>query len=165
VHSILRAGGNVKIIGFSFLLLSSSIQASSFQEYCSNAMGTVKIARGHIANEISVTERILKDWAFVDQKIILPDAFVAVLESQQLEEKKETVCDGTWGIFYWKNVFYKKVRVVQPDGSLFSANVLGVSTDKSFVETSVICEEHGNSETICQDEEATVQMPVPDARS
>jgi hypothetical protein len=157
VKSIPPSGGNVKIIGFSFLLLSSSIQASSFQEYCSNAMGTVKIARGHIANEISVTERIPKDWAFVDQKIVLPDAFVGVLESRQVDEKKETVCDGKWGVFYWKNVFYKKVRVVQPDGSLFSANVVGVSTDKSFVETSVICEEHGNSETVCEDAEASVK--------
>jgi len=87
----------------------------------------------------------------------LPDALVAVLESQQLEEKKETVCEGKWGVFYWKNVFYKKVRVVQPDGSLFPANVLDVSMDKSFVETSVICEEHGNSETICQDAEASVK--------
>lgn len=147
----------MKTFGLLFLLLSSSIQASSFQEYCSNAMGTVRIARGHIANEISVTERIPKDWALMDQKIILSEAFVGVLESQQLEEKKETVCDGKWGVFYWKNVFYKKVRVVQSDGSLFSANVVGVSTDKSFVETSVICEEHGNSETMCKDVEASVQ--------
>lgn len=147
----------MKIIGFAFLFLSSSIQASSFQEYCSNAMGTVTIARGHIANEISVTERRPKDWGFVDQKIVLPDAFVGVLEFQQLEEKEETVCEGKWGVFYWKNVFYKKVRVVQADGSLFSAKVLGVSTDKSFVETSVICEEHGNLETICEDAEASVK--------
>ncbi|HET9240451.1 MAG TPA: hypothetical protein VFO10_24515 [Oligoflexus sp.] len=153
----------MKIIGLCLLLLSSTIQASSFQEYCSNAMGTVKIARGHIANEISVTERIPKDWAFVDQKIVLPDAFVGVLESQQLEGKKETVCEGKWGVFYWKNVFYRKVRVVQPDGSLFSSNVVGVSTDKSFVETAVICEEHGNSETMCEDAEASVTSDLRNA--
>lgn len=131
------------------LCCAAPIQASSFQEYCSNATATVRVARGHIVNEVSVTERIPKDWAFVDQKVILPDAFVGVVEAKQLEENKETVCDGKWGVFYWKEVFFKKIRLVQLDGSLFSSNVLGVSKDKTYVDANVICEVHGNSEVMC----------------
>jgi hypothetical protein len=135
---------------FGFLLASSSsVQASSFQEYCSNAMATVKIARGHIVNEVSVTERVQKGWAFVDQRILLPDAYVSVEDVRQLDEKKETVCQGQWGVFYWRDVYYKRIRVIQPDGSLFSPHVLGVSQDKTYIEATVICEEHGNSEVIC----------------
>jgi hypothetical protein len=136
---------------FWLFFLATPIQASSFQEYCSNAMGTVKVARGHMVNEVSVTERVAKDWAFVDQRVILPDAFVGVVEAKQLEESKDTVCDGKWGVFYWREVFFKKIRLVQQDGSLFSGNVLGVSKDKSYVDATVICEEHGNSEVICDE--------------
>jgi hypothetical protein len=113
-------------------------------------MATVKIARGHIVNEVLVTERVQKDWAFVDQKIILPDAYVSVEDVIQLDEQKETVCQGQWGVFYWRDVYYKRIRVVQQDGSLFSPHVLGVSKDKSYVEATVVCEEHGNSEVICE---------------
>lgn len=145
----------MKTFWLCLLLGSTPLQASSFQEYCSNAMATVKVARGHIANEISVTERIAKDWgAFIDQKLVLPDAYVGVMESKQLEENKDTVCDGKWGVFYWRDVFYKKIRVVQLDGSLFPSNVLGVSKDKTYVEATVICEEHGNSETMCEESNA-----------
>ena len=139
---------------FWLLVSSTSGQASSFQEYCSNASATVKVARGHISNEVSVTERIPKDWAFIDQKLVLDDAFVGVEESRQIDESKDTVCEGKWGVYYWRHVFYKKIRVVRPDGSPFSGNVIGVSPDKSYVEATVICEEFGNSEVMCEDSTA-----------
>ncbi|MDQ3232452.1 MAG: hypothetical protein M3Q07_11570 [Pseudobdellovibrionaceae bacterium] len=137
------------------LWMGTTVQASSFQEYCSNGMATVKIAHGHIQNEISVTERIRKDWAYVDQKVILQDASITILEVTKLENHKDNICEGKWGIFYWRNVFYKKIRIARQDGILFSLNILGSSKDGRFVEASIICEEHGNSEIICDDPSQT----------
>jgi hypothetical protein len=145
------AGGNVKKALPWFLWIATNVQASSFQEYCSNGAATVKIARGHIENEVSVTQRVKKEWSFVNQKVILPSPLILVKEVKQLEEHRDTVCTGEWGVFYWRDVFYKRIQILQEDGSLFAPNTLGVSKDKRFVEASVICEEQGNSEVNCDD--------------
>lgn len=127
------------------LLVGTSVQASSYQEFCSNGEGTVKLTQGHIYNEISVTERIRNEGQFLDKRVVLPDADVLILKAELLEQEKSNPCDDDFGIIYWREVVYKKIRITNPDGSLFSQNIVGVSRDKRFVEASVICEAFGNS--------------------
>lgn len=130
--------------------MGATAEASWFQEYCSNGEATVQVAQGHNVNETKVTKRVVKkDGTLASKTIVVPEATVSEVESKDLENTSTTDCKADWGFVSWRNIRYKKIKIEQADGSLFAKDIIGVSKDRRSVEASVICEENGNSETMC----------------
>lgn len=140
----------MKYVILGLILVSSNAQASWFQDYCSNAEGTVRIAQGHNENEIKVTaSKILKDGTVQRQPVILEDAFVTPIEVKELETESNQTCTSQWGSSTWRNLRYQIIRIERPEGPVFSQDIIGVSADGRSIEAKVICEEKGNSEIFC----------------
>ena len=69
----------------------------------------------------------------------------------KIDSTSTTTCTpgSTSGYGEWTNITSKKVSIVKADGTAFSKGTVGISKDGLSVETTVICEQYGNSRTSC----------------
>lgn len=128
-------------------------QASWYEENCSNAEGTVKLAMGHNENFTAVTERVY-DQGYSTDTVIKDEAGDIEFEfsgEKQLERTSSDSClPGTeYGFASWRKVTYRIVTLKKANGGLFSKSTVGVSEDLKTVKASLLCELNGNSESIC----------------
>ena len=141
---------------FLFIILTLatfSVQGSYIQEYCNNGEGTVRMASGHSQNFLFVTKRTWKESRYTDT-VVNMDIFDVVLDYSNeftLESTSTSSCQegDKWGVGSWKIVTAKRIIITKDDGSEFSENILGVSSDKKSVGAFWICEKYGSSFRIC----------------
>ena len=140
----------------SLVLVGMSAQASWFQEYCTSADGTTKMAQGHDENYIQLTERSYdQDWN-KKEKIVRDENGTlnySNVSEQELEKEFQSGCregGGGTGLSSWRQVYYRKVQITKADNSMFSQDTVGVSSDLTTVTASMICENLGSSEVICE---------------
>lgn len=142
----------MKHILLSLLFVSSAAQASWYQEYCSTADGSTRIAHGHNENEITVTQyTYAKDGTSTKASLVLADSQFDFSDTKILEETANTNCKTAWGFSTWKNVRYHKVKITKADGTAFPAGIVGLTSDGLSIQASVLCEENGNSEAFCSE--------------
>jgi hypothetical protein len=144
-----------KVMLATIVFAGMSAQASWYQESCSNGEGTVKLAHGHNDNFISYTTRVYDGNGGVEENIVRDesgDLRFEIVEEKELAKESHQSCDGTNQIGFgtWKNVTYRRVKITKADGSAFNENTLELSQDKQSIVTSMICEENGNSEILCE---------------
>lgn len=129
------------------MTLTTLAQASSMQESCSNAKGTVRFELGHYENYIEVTKWSSSDDEGTKYEKIRKDLHdgewkLEELSSQIISNEQNSQCrEGEDIGFAWaRKVDVRKVRITKSDGSLFEDGILGLTSDRKAVEATLLCE-------------------------
>lgn len=138
------------------LSLGSIAHASWFQENCSNADGSLRTAGGHNENFIEYTERSYGPDGVVEKRVRDEERelLYEVRAETKLDSESRQACvpGQEYGFASWREVNYRKIVLRREDGSAFPRTAVGVSADGLTLSADLICELHGNSETLCQSE-------------
>jgi len=134
-------------------ILSLSANGSFFQVDCRNGSGTVVISSGHSRDEILLTKGSVINGRYKEERV----SFDNLIYSEELGSKNilletsELICHpgSNHGYSSWKEVWTKKVKITRKDGESLPSDILGLSKDQKKVEVILLCEENGNSETLC----------------
>jgi hypothetical protein len=133
------------------LTSASTAQASWYQDYCSNAESTVRLAHGHNDFFVEVTERNYDGKQVREQRIREGLEYSILGDEIKVSESSQQHCNPgeEMGWTSWQKVNAMKVRITRKDGELFSEKVVGVTSDRKAVEAFVICQNDGNSMMMC----------------
>jgi hypothetical protein len=133
--------------------LTTAAQASWYQEFCSNAEGTIKTANGHNENYQRLTKRVWENGRVTDT-VVEAEHLVPKAEGQSWEilkqEKRHCGPGQKYGFYSSRHVYAKSEMLVNADGSPFEKNIVGVSADQKSVHAMLICEMNMNSEMPCE---------------
>ncbi len=133
--------------------LTTAAHASWFQEYCSDAEGTVRRGSGHDENFLQITQRV---WGEDGKKdTILRDENGALTyneKSNKVVEKEyhENCRPGEEiGFATSREVNLVQLEIQNSDGRLFDKDIVGVSKDLKTVNATLICERNYGGEMLC----------------
>jgi hypothetical protein len=136
-----------------FGIVSLQAGASFIQVNCSNGAGTIKWNSGHVQNGFVVTEYTYEygeeEYSEIDLKLSEVNVEILLREEIATESSKRCNEETKSGVVDWRKVTAKKVTLTKADGSGFGENTLGASEDLMSVTGYLICEEVGNSRTMC----------------
>lgn len=128
------------------LLTPTFASASSMDEACSSATGSVKTTGGHRDHTTTLLKREYTDKGIVETPVTysfnegnLDEIRVETLSSAEINREEKRGCRDGMGSFYGKTTSVRKIRVTKADGSKFSDDFLDVKNDGS-VETYLVCE-------------------------
>ena len=132
-------------------LLGLSAQASFIQKECSSASGDLIMNFGHAGNKFTVNVDPLNS---NPQVLDLAKMQVSVLATEITTLSDTTtgpLCtpDSETSFVSWNKVVTQRLTITKKDSSEFPEGTKHLSADGKSISTYVICEENGNSMTMC----------------
>lgn len=136
------------------MAVTTAAHASYFQVNCSNADGSIMTGSGHSDNYVQLTKYTSTDKGPKKEAIRFERGTVHqqdTIKSVSLVDESFQSCrkPGEPGFASHRSVSASTVTFVNAEGSLFDADIMGVSKDRKTVKADLICEHNMNSMILC----------------
>jgi hypothetical protein len=136
------------------MLVTTAAEASYFQVNCSNADGSISSGSGHSQNYVQLTKYSYDNNGPKKELVRFERGQLhqqSTLKSVKLVSEQKQACHktGEGGFSSSRVVSASVVTFVNADGSLFDAEIMGVSKDRKTVKAELICETNVNNMIFC----------------